>query len=157
MRNEEVKFIKRDLDDHIAIGVVIKNSDDEVLCFKHNKWGFWTVPVGKNEDAETAEHAAIRELDEECGIIISKLRKIYEIPTKYNHGGRTVVTTNILFEAVEYEGEIQNLEPDKHRQFGFKTLKELSAKDQLSDITMFYLDHLGIPHKDKIEGETLTK
>ena len=57
-----------------AGGVVINNKDQVLFIFRN---GFWDLPKGKVEDAEVIEIAAVREVEEECGIskptLISKL------------------------------------------------------------------------------------
>ena len=57
-----------------AGGVVINNKNQVLFIFRN---GFWDLPKGKVEDEEAIEVAAIREVEEECGIskprLISKL------------------------------------------------------------------------------------
>ncbi len=144
---------KRELEDHFAIGALIEDKDGRILSFKHQKWGFWTFPVGKGEDGETAEEATIREMREECGIYIKKLEKIYEIPVTYSRDGNRVCATCVLFRVKDFTGIVENLEPHIHEGFDYRTLKELSARDRLSDMLMLYLDKLKIPHKARIAGK----
>lgn len=49
-----------------AAGGIVKNQNDEVL-FIH-RLGRWDLPKGKVEEGETTEYAAVREVEEECGI-----------------------------------------------------------------------------------------
>jgi ADP-ribose pyrophosphatase YjhB (NUDIX family) len=44
--------------------------------------GFWTIPGGYVEDAESAEHGACRELEEEAGVLVprAQLIAVYEMP-----------------------------------------------------------------------------
>ncbi len=49
-----------------AAGGVVENSDNEVLFIFRN--GVWDLPKGKIEDGEAIDVAAIREVEEECGI-----------------------------------------------------------------------------------------
>ena len=39
---------------------------NEIICIKRN--GFWDIPKGKIEKKESIEFAAIREVEEECGV-----------------------------------------------------------------------------------------
>ena len=48
-----------------AGGVVINNKNQVLFIFRN---GFWDLPKGKVEDGEAIEIAAIREVEEECGI-----------------------------------------------------------------------------------------
>ena len=49
-----------------AAGGVVMNNKNQVLFIFRN--GFWDLPKGKVEDGEAIEIAAIREVEEECGI-----------------------------------------------------------------------------------------
>ncbi len=50
----------------IAAGGVVINSNSEILFIK--RLGFWDLPKGKVEKNEAIDIAAIREVEEECGI-----------------------------------------------------------------------------------------
>ena len=62
-----------------AGGVVLRN-DKLLFIFRNGKWD---LPKGKIDAGETVEHAAMREVEEECGIgnlqIIKKLISTYHI------------------------------------------------------------------------------
>lgn len=67
-----------------AAGGAVKNDKGNTLfIFRNNKWD---LPKGKIESGETPENAAIREVEEECGIegltIKSKLPPTYHIYTQ---------------------------------------------------------------------------
>lgn len=63
-----------------AAGGRVRNSDNEVLfIFRRGKWD---LPKGKIEDGEEVEEAAIREVEEECGI--TGLSIIRELPSTYH-------------------------------------------------------------------------
>lgn len=49
-----------------AAGGVVKNAENKIL-FIH-RLGKWDLPKGKVEEGETTEVAAVREVEEECGI-----------------------------------------------------------------------------------------
>jgi 8-oxo-dGTP pyrophosphatase MutT (NUDIX family) len=54
-----------------AAGGLVKNEKDEYLfIYRNNKWD---LPKGKVEKEEAIKVAAVREVEEECGIIVSKL------------------------------------------------------------------------------------
>jgi len=67
-----------------AGGVVINNKNQVLFIFRN---GFWDLPKGKVEDEEEIEVAAIREVEEECGIskptLISKLLVTYHTYDTY--------------------------------------------------------------------------
>ena len=56
-----------------AAGGLVLNDKKEVLFIYRN--GVWDLPKGKIEKGETIENAAIREVEEECGIFNLKLGK----------------------------------------------------------------------------------
>ena len=63
-----------------ASGGLVKNSKGEFLIVKRND--IWDLPKGKNEPGESAKQAAIREVNEECGI--NNLKIIREITKTYH-------------------------------------------------------------------------
>ncbi|UCG31152.1 MAG: NUDIX domain-containing protein [candidate division WOR-3 bacterium] len=67
-----------------AVAVVLKRGD-EYLLIKRAKHGvaedFWCPITGAVEDGETHAQAVIREANEEMGIIVEPLRKVWECPT----------------------------------------------------------------------------
>lgn len=70
-----------------AAGGLVKSNEKTYLFIKRN--GFWDLPKGKLEIAEKKKDAAVREVEEECGITVQSLGKkitktyhIYELKTK---------------------------------------------------------------------------
>jgi len=49
-----------------AAGGIVLNNNNEVLFIFRN--GFWDLPKGKVEEGEEVDFAAVREVEEECGI-----------------------------------------------------------------------------------------
>ena len=71
-----------------AAGGVVHNSKGELLFIFRN--GIWDLPKGKMEKNETIEEAAIREVEEECGIknlqlerLLDKTYHIYNMNHEY--------------------------------------------------------------------------
>ncbi len=62
-------------------GIIIKN--EEILLMERWRDGlhYFSIPGGGVEPGETIEEAAIREVAEEMGIVVSLERKLYEINT----------------------------------------------------------------------------
>ncbi|HSH66169.1 MAG TPA: NUDIX domain-containing protein [Bacteroidia bacterium] len=80
-----------------AAGGLVKNKVDEWLfIFRHNKWD---LPKGKLEKNEAIADAAVREVEEECGIgglsIIKQLPATYHI---YFIDGKAVLKRTYWFE-----------------------------------------------------------
>ncbi|MFI5221905.1 MAG: NUDIX hydrolase [Bacteroidia bacterium] len=63
-----------------AAGGVVLNRSGQVLLIK--RLGKWDLPKGKIDSGETKEEAAIREVEEECGI--SRLTIEKELPDSYH-------------------------------------------------------------------------
>jgi 8-oxo-dGTP pyrophosphatase MutT (NUDIX family) len=63
-----------------AAGGVVQNIEQQVLFIK--RLGHWDLPTGKIEKGEDAQQAAIREVEEECGI--SKLKILRELPSTFH-------------------------------------------------------------------------
>lgn len=86
---------------YTAGGIVQK--DNEFLVIKRN--GIWDLPKGKVETGETKKKAAIREIEEECGIsnpqIVSKLGSTYHT---YQFKGRKVLKENTWYHLI-YDGK----------------------------------------------------
>lgn len=59
-----------------AAGGVVENTKGEILCIFRN--GKWDLPKGKVEQDEAIEEAAIREVEEECGVEGLSLQKAIE-------------------------------------------------------------------------------
>lgn len=62
------KSIKRSMITIKAAGGIVKNESNQCLFIFRN--GKWDLPKGKIEEDENSRAAAIREVEEECGIII---------------------------------------------------------------------------------------
>ena len=84
-----------------AGGVVINNKSQVLFIFRN---GFWDLPKGKVEDDEVISIAAIREVEEECGIskptLISKLLVTYH--TYDTYGENCIKQTHWYL--MEYDG-----------------------------------------------------
>lgn len=67
-------------DVHVAAGGVVKNHEGEYLfIFRRNKWD---LPKGHQEEFETMEQTALREVQEECGL--ENLEITAPLPTTYH-------------------------------------------------------------------------
>jgi ADP-ribose pyrophosphatase YjhB (NUDIX family) len=88
---DEIRFFNKDEDKLLewfksmfkiveAAGGVVKNPHNEYLFIFRN--GKWDLPKGKIEKNEQIKEAALREVEEECGI--SNLKIIKELPTTYH-------------------------------------------------------------------------
>lgn len=92
----EYKFIE-------AAGGIVKN-ENLFLFIKRN--GFWDIPKGKIEKNETPEYAAIREIQEECGLTgqLSISNKLIETYHTYNFKNKSVLKRTHWY-CLEYIGD----------------------------------------------------
>ncbi|MGV4413118.1 NUDIX hydrolase [Chryseobacterium sp. T1] len=82
---QDIETLWKDFQAHFknifAAGGVVKNADDKIL-FIH-RLGKWDLPKGKIEKGESNDEAALREVEEECGItqleIIQFINSTYHI------------------------------------------------------------------------------
>jgi 8-oxo-dGTP pyrophosphatase MutT (NUDIX family) len=68
-----LKKVKKSITVIKAAGGLVKNEEGEYLFIFRN--GKWDLPKGKIEAGEKIKEAAVREVEEECGIEVSKLGK----------------------------------------------------------------------------------
>jgi 8-oxo-dGTP diphosphatase len=78
--------------------------------------GFYGLPSGKVEKGESFSLAAAREALEEIGIKIKPAKLKFVHVAQRKEGGKASDWVDIFFEAVEYEGEVVNAEPDVHSE-----------------------------------------
>lgn len=102
-RNKELFVINEDIDklkklffdDHkkiAAAGGIVLNSKGEILFIK--RLGFWDLPKGKIEKNEKKKPAAIREIEEECGISNPKIeKKLLKTFHTYTANGKNYLKT----------------------------------------------------------------
>jgi 8-oxo-dGTP pyrophosphatase MutT (NUDIX family)/predicted ATPase len=138
---------QRDLESHDAVALVIRDETGRILCLFHNKFDFWTIPLGKAEGDQTPEEAAAAEAFEEVGIRVSRLLKRYQGTKVYCREGINIVTFFHIFEVTEFDGTPYNKEPDKHREMRYMSELELRDLKRTSDGTVMLLalfDQLGL-------------
>ena len=91
MVTDDTEFAFKDFYTHFvpieAAGGVVFNDAKEVLLIK--RLGKWDLPKGKIDGGESDEEAALREVEEECGItglsIKGKLPSTYHCYKQHNH------------------------------------------------------------------------
>lgn len=89
-----------------AAGGIVKNKEGKFL-FIH-RLGKWDLPKGKIEKNEGIEEAAIREVEEECGISeIEMERLVADTFHVYSHNEKVILKQTHWFTMnTEYEGEL---------------------------------------------------
>jgi 8-oxo-dGTP pyrophosphatase MutT (NUDIX family)/predicted ATPase len=140
-------LLERDLENHEAVVLLLKDKRGRYLSLFHNKFDFWTVPLGKAEDGQTPEQAARAEAFEELGIQVTRIAKRYQGTRVYCRNGAHIVTFFHVFEILEYSGAPANMEPEKHAAMRFLSTSELRSLPRTSDGTIMLLSLL-----DQIEA-----
>jgi 8-oxo-dGTP pyrophosphatase MutT (NUDIX family) len=88
--------------------VLIRDGYGNALCVVHRDRKV-ALPGGKIEPGELPEAAAIREVMEETGITVFKVRKIFEGSYEFSSGTHM----GVFYEAERWSGVPANLEPVK--------------------------------------------
>ena len=144
---KSINYNKEDLKNHSAIGAVILDKDRRILMQYHNKYNFWTIPIGKVKYNQTINEGLKEELKEECNMEVTDFKQIKHRRYEYIRNGKKVKVTGYLFIINKYKGTIKNNEPKKHRELIFLSLDEILNKRYLSDLTLLYLEYMGYKRK----------
>ena len=97
-----LELIFKDYEKIDAAGGVVKRGDD-YLFIKRN--GYWDIPKGKVEKNEEIELAAVREIEEECGITNPRIdHKLCTTLHTYKFKGKDVLKTTHWF-LLHYNGD----------------------------------------------------
>jgi len=79
-----------------AGGLVISENKNYLFIYRNNKWD---IPKGKVEEGEGIKEAAVREVEEECGIKVSALgKRICKTYHAYIYKGEVVLKKTYWFE-----------------------------------------------------------
>ena len=99
----------------VGIGIIIQNKEGKILVGKRRNTlsPYYSIPGGHLEMGETFEATAIREVQEETGLIIQN-PKVFCVTNNletYGETGEHYVSVNLL--CVTFEGEPALMEPEK--------------------------------------------
>jgi 8-oxo-dGTP diphosphatase len=113
----------------VGLGVMIKNNENQVLLglrkSPHGQ-GTWCFPGGHLEFGETMVNAAIREAQEETGLVVSKLELI-SVADELKALDKGKHYVNVGFLAHYSTGEPQTMEPEKFDKWEWFDLDNLPA------------------------------
>ncbi|MFI3314885.1 MAG: NUDIX domain-containing protein [Rikenellaceae bacterium] len=94
-----VEMMKRIFVPIYADGGVVKNSRGDRLMIYRN--GFWDLPKGKREEGEDSKECAVREVEEECGVIVESVaEKICTTFHLYELRGKWIIKETAWYEMV---------------------------------------------------------
>lgn len=139
-----INYNDKDVVSHDGVAAVIKNKNGDILMQEHIKYGFWTIPVGKIEIGQNIIDGLRQEIFEECNLKILEYVEIAHKDFFYKRDGNDVTVSSHLFEITKYSGEMKNMEPQKHKQQIFMPIQKIITLPYLSDLTLLYLNHIGI-------------
>jgi 8-oxo-dGTP pyrophosphatase MutT (NUDIX family) len=92
-----------------AGGMVINSKGEYLFIYRNDKWD---LPKGKIEKGEKNREGAVREVEEECGIIVSGIgKKICKTYHTYTYKGEVVLKRTHWFE-MDYKGA-EKLKPQR--------------------------------------------
>jgi ADP-ribose pyrophosphatase YjhB (NUDIX family) len=117
---------------------------------EHVKYGFWTIPVGKVKEDQNVIEGLKQEIREECNLEVEEYKELIEKNYLYERDGHDVKVISHLFEITKYSGELENMEPAKHREQKFLPLEKIKELPYLSDLTLLYLEQLGFKRETRI-------
>lgn len=108
-----------------AAGGVVKNNEGDILFIYRN--GKWDLPKGKIEEGEQKKEAAIREVEEECGIsgleIVDTLQTTYHV---FQRNGLESLKVTYWYEmTTSYSGTLTPQEEEGITQVVFKNAQDI--------------------------------
>lgn len=134
-----------------TVALLVGDEEDRLLVLWHEKYRFWTVPLGKIEDGEMDVCAAQREAFEELGIISEQIELIETIhkPADLDEYSNIFIS---LCQVKSYVGQIANREPHKHRELHFVHIDEIEHLQPLSYPTQVIAGKLNPAGQTDIEA-----
>src|SRR5688572_17468243 len=115
-----------------AGGVVVRRHDDDVqimLVTAKNRPDHWVLPKGHIDDGETPESAAVREVEEECGVVGKILAKAGD--SSFETKGEKVT---VAFYVIEYRSSVPTDEGRQLRWCGPDEAVELVSFEDSRNI-----------------------
>lgn len=113
----------------VAVYLILTNDKNQILLAKRQNTGYmdglWALPAGHLEKGETLEDAVKREAEEEIGVEPIDCQYIYTLHriAAENIGQKDYL--DFFFVASEYEGKIENKEPEKCSELNWFNLDDL--------------------------------
>jgi len=111
----------------VGIGVIIENTEGKILIGKRkgSYAPYFSIPGGHLENGETFEEAAIREIEEETGLIIEKPKVICVTDNLRTYKESNIHFVSVILHTKQFKGEPTIKEPDKCESWQWVKPKEL--------------------------------
>jgi hypothetical protein len=93
-----------------------------------------------------------QEISEECNLEVLECNKLICKDYFYIRNGVNVKVASHSLEVTKYSGEMKNMEPLKHTEQKFMPIEEIVRLNRLSDMTLFYLEKLGIKREKNLKN-----
>jgi ADP-ribose pyrophosphatase YjhB (NUDIX family) len=105
----------------VAVAAVVTNDVGEILMIERTDNGLWAIPGGAQDLGETTREAAIREVEEETGILV----EINDVTGIYSDPGHVIAYDDgevrqefsITFRAKPVGGELRTSSESKRAQW----------------------------------------
>jgi 8-oxo-dGTP diphosphatase len=110
-----------------AVQLIFKHEEQVALILReHTGWmdGFFCLPGGRVEQNEAGMAAAIREANEETGVVL-RPEELQHALTVHDASGTDSIWLQTVFEVLRWEGELYNAEPQLHAELAWFDLKSL--------------------------------
>lgn len=124
-----------------AAGGVVFNNNGEVLLIK--RLGKWDLPKGKIDANEGTEEAALREVEEECGIKELSIKSFltFSFHTYKQHGYRFLKETSWYKMKSSYSGQLtpqleENITEVKWEPFDTLDIQQLDSYLSIKDVLL---------------------
>ena len=121
----------------VGSAVLVFNKEYEVLLQLRNDTGRWGIPGGAMEPGESFEETACRELLEEAGLRLQRLKFLDVVAGREYYfqypNGDEIYNAIALYACVDWEGELQMLDGESKelRFFPINNLPSLTERQEL--------------------------
>lgn len=122
---------------NITVNAMVEK-DGKVLFMKRSdgffKGGYWVLPAGHVDGNEPAKQAMIRELKEELGIDVKEENVVFH---HVMHSiAKSLERIDLFFRITDFDGELQNKEPEKCDELTFFNYDNLPSPEQSSNTSL---------------------
>lgn len=133
--------------EHMGVGVVIVDPQTHKILLGERKnaykSGYFGLPGGRTEIAETVKNSAIREVAEETGLAVKDLEYVgvvRELQDGYNFINFGILVTS-------FEGKVENKEPHKCKEWEWYSANDLPEKILLAHKIIIEMNLGKVPDK----------